>query len=316
MDPIVDEALEWFARLRNTTPDSQTQSEFERWLAQSPRHAQEYRDLETMWGSALFAKAAEGLPVAKHLPRGICRRGPSAQWAIRIVAAAAIVLIAVGAWQYPAIMLRWQADYMTATGGRSTIRLPDGSTMMLDTASAVSIDFQGGRREVNVLEGEVFFDVKHDPAHPFRVAGKFVETEDRGTAFAVRADADHDRVILEQGRVNVRLIADEGDQVDLEPGQMVVGDVGRLSAVTSTDASTSLAWREGRIIFKDQPFAHVLRELRRYYPGTVFVADSRVGNLIVTGNYRLDDVAGAIRSLADAAGVTMNRLPGGIIILR
>lgn len=60
----------------------------------------------------------------------------------------------------------------------------------------------------------------------------------------------------------------------------------------------------------------MLNELRRYYKPPVIVADNRVSRLIVTGNYRLDNIEGAIRTLADAAGVTMDRLPGGLIILR
>ncbi|MFH1558585.1 MAG: FecR family protein [Pseudomonadota bacterium] len=316
-DPVVDEALEWFARLRNVTPDPATRAAFERWLSQSPRHAQEYRDIEAMWGAPSFRKAVESLPVGDRLPRARRRsNGPAARWTMRVAAAAAVLLIAVGAWQYPTLILRWQADYLTATGDRTTVQLPDGSSMMLDTASAVSIDFKNGKRQVTLLEGEAFFDVRHDVDHPFRVTGHFGEVEVRGTAFAVRTDSEEDRVILERGRVNVSRLANPVDQVDLAPGQMVVATAATLSAVTSTDPETALAWRDGRIIFEDQPLSRVLNELRRYYTGTVIVADSRVSQLIVTGNYRLDDVEGAIRTLADAAGVTMNRLPGGIIILR
>ncbi len=70
------------------------------------------------------------------------------------------------------------------------------------------------------------------------------------------------------------------------------------------------------LFFENQPLGTVLNELRRYYVGTIIVANSRIGRLIVTGNYRLDRIEGAIRSLADAAGVGMARIPGGIIILR
>jgi len=319
-DPLVDEALEWFICLRNGSPDAETRLAFERWRAQSPRHDEEYRNLEAMWDAPSFRKAAESLPIGARLPvaAGHGRRadGPAPRWTMRAAAAAAILLIAIGAWQYPAIMLRWQADYMTATGDRSTVKLPDGSTMTLDTASAVSIDFENGRRRVTLLEGEVFFDVRHDADHPFRVTGHFGEVEVRGTAFAVRADSEEDRVILERGRVNVSRLSDPADQADLEPGQVVLATARTLSTVTAADPGTALAWREGRVIFEDQPLSRVLNELRRYYAGTVIVADSRVNGLVVTGNYRLDDVEGAIRTLADAAGVTMNRLPGGIIILR
>jgi transmembrane sensor len=315
-DPVVDEALEWFARRRNTSLDAATQAAFARWLAASHRHAEEYARLEALWGSTAFLRAAETLrpaPAARGIPAAA--RAPR-RWTVRALAAAAVILVAIGAWQGPALVLRWQADYRTETGDRREVRLPDGSSMLLDTASAVAIDFRDGRRQVTLLQGAAFFDVTHDPAHPFRVAGRFGETEVRGTAFAVRTDPAEDRVILERGHVRVSRLADRADRADLGAGQMVVASRDALSAVAAVDLGSRLAWREGRIVFADQPLSRVLDELRRYYRGTVFVADDRINRLIVTGNYRLDHVEGAIRTLADAAGVTMNRLPGGFIILR
>ncbi|WP_319797328.1 FecR family protein [Nitrobacter sp.] len=319
-DPVVDEALEWLIRRQNAPLEQAEQQQFQEWLLRSPRHSEEFRYLEAMWGSPELRKAAKGLPAAT---RGLMDRRrllPSAHHprarSLRGVAAAAILMIAIGAWQYPALMLRWRADYITATGGREQVSLPDGSMMLLNTASAVSIDFTNGQRRVTILEGEAFFDVRPDPAHPFRVAGHFGETEVKGTAFAVRTESDQDTVVLERGRVEVSRLSDSGDHVELDPGEMVTATANALSAVARRDPLEILAWRDGRIIFENQRLSRVLDELRRYYDGTVIVADRRVGDFVVTGNYRLDDVPGAIRTLADAAGATMTRLPGGIILLR
>ena len=313
-DPVVDEALEWFARLRNTTADPATRAAFERWLATSPRHVQEYRDLEAMWGAPSFAKAVDSLPIAPAVRRHA--RGPIARWGMRAFPLVATILISVAIWQYPAIMLRWEADYLTATGDKTTVTLPDGSTMMLDTASAVAVDFNGDKRQVRLLQGEAFFDVKPDPDHPFRVAGSYGEVEVRGAAVSVRTDTGEDRTILERGLVHVSRLSNPRDAADLEPGQMIVATATSLSDVMPADPATALAWRDGRIIFENQRLSRVLNELRRYYGGRIIVADSRIGQLVVTGNYRLDDVEAAIRTPADAASVTMNRLPSGIIILR
>lgn len=311
---MVDEALDWFTRLRNTMPEPAVRAEFERWLSASPRHALEYRRLEAVWDAPAFASAVDGLPAAS----GVRRRARSGamRWAPRVASLAAAVLIAVGIWQYPTIMLRWEADYLTATGDITTVTLPDGSTMMLDTASAVAVDFGDGGRRVRLLRGEAFFDVRPDPDRPFRVTGAYGEVEVRGTAFSVRMQPGQDRVVLERGLVQVSRLSDRTDEADLRPGQMVVATAAALSGVMTADPETALAWRDGRIVFRDRPLSDVLDELRRYHDGMIIVADSRVGRLVVTGNYRLDDVEAAIRTLADAAGVAMSRLPGGIIILR
>jgi len=316
-DPIADAALEWFARLRNAEPDARTMRDFQAWLDHNTRHAEEFHALEAMWGSSAFAKAVASLPMAESAAKQTAAsRRQGLRWLPRLAAAAAVVLAVLGAWQYPKLMLAWQADYITATGDQSTIHLPDGSTMILNTASAVAFDFQNGQRTVRLLKGEAFFDVQHDASHPFRVTGHFGEVEVTGTAFSVRADADSDDVVLERGHVEVTCLCNAAEQVRLEPDEAVTATATSLSAVRKTDPSRALAWRDGRVIFDDQPLGTVLNELRRYYGGTIIVADSRISRLIVTGNYRLDSIEGAIRTLADAAGVGMTRIPGGIIILR
>lgn len=317
-DPVVDEALEWFGRLREESPDPAVQAEFRAWMQRSSRHEEEFRALEAMWGSVPFARAVASLPADQY--SSARRRSARYQSAIGRrtmgIAAAALLLIGVGIWHYPSIRLRWEADYLTAIGEQARIPLPDGSSMVLNSASAVAIDFEGDHRQVRLLEGEAFFDVRHDPDHPFRVAGHFGEVEVKGTAFSVRRGDSEDVVVLERGRVEVARLADPLDHAKLSPGEMVVASSSALSQVTTVDPERVLAWRHGRIIFEDQPMSRVLAELQRYYGGTVIVIDGRVNQLVVTGNYRLDDIEGAIRTLADAAGVTMNRLPGGIIILR
>jgi len=234
---------------------------------------------------------------------------------MRLAIAASLAAVAVGIWQFPALLLRWQADYLTAAGTQSNVLLPDGSTMMLNTASAVAIDFEGGRRKVFLLKGEAYFDVRRDPERPFRVVGHFGDVEVKGTAFSVRSGDAEDQVILERGRVDVASIQRQSDRLTLSPGQMGVARERSLS-VEQVDPVTVLAWREGRVVFDNQPFSKVLNELARYYSGSIIMLTDRVSNLPVTGNYRVDNVEGAIQILADAAGVTMNRLPGGIILLR
>jgi len=316
-DPVVDEALEWFLRLRDAKPDKATLATFHAWIQQDPRHALEFKNLEAIWGSEAFGRAVAGLP-ANAFTRTV--KASQARLKIsnrsrRLALAASLAALAIGIWQFPSVLLRWQADYMTSAGMQSRVTLPDGSSMILNTASAVTIDFENGRREVQILKGEVYFDVLRDAERTFRVVGRFGDVEVKGTAFSVRSRDAEDQVVLERGRVDVRSIPRQSERLSLMPGQM-----GRARALSLTveqvDPATVLAWREGRIVFDNQPFARVLQELSRYYSGSVILLADRVSDLPVTGNYRVDNAEAAIQILADAAGVTMNRVPGGIILLR
>jgi transmembrane sensor len=262
-EAVEDQALDWFARLRNATPGAAEQAEFQAWLRQSPRHAEAIEELEAIWGSPAFAAATRGLPVAVAAAHATPSRiRPARKLRTSLGAIAAMLVVALGIWQAPALLLRWQADHITAVGDRATIALPDGSTLILNTASAVALDFEDGRRNVRLLRGEAFFDVRHDPARPFRVAGRFGAVEVKGTAFSVRENETEDTVILERGRVEVSLVANTADRATLAPDQQIVAGADTLSAVAPADPAMALAWRQGRIVFDDQPFARMTGALR------------------------------------------------------
>lgn len=311
-DPVADQALDWFVRLRDGKQDAATRAEFLAWLSTDPRHEEEFRGLEILWNAKPFLEAVKALPVDRSEPM----QPRSRRWPLRAAALAASVLLATGIWQYPSLTVALQADYVTATGAQTQVSLPDGSTMLLNTDTAVALDFDAGRRQVRLLRGEAFFDVVHDPAHPFTVSGQYGAVEVLGTAFAVRTGNDEDEVVLERGRVQVLCLCEGQPRAVLAPGETVSITASAVSPVHAADPSATLAWREGRIIFENVPLGDVLEELRRYHRGAIFVADERVNQMKVTGNYRLDDVEGAVRTLADAADVGFYRVPGGLIILR
>lgn len=314
-DAVADQALDWVIRLRQPDADGSTRAAFEAWLARSPTHDIEFRHVEAMWVSPSFEKSARGLSPGPRVARPPVAVRRSRRASMQMALAASIAVLAIGIWQFPRLQLWLNADYVTAAGAQSTVTLPDGSTMMLNSGSAVAIDFSSGRRNVRLLKGEAFFDVRHDPQHPFRVAAHFGDVEVKGTAFAVKTLDRLDQVVLERGVVDVRRSASADDKARLAPWQMATATAASIM-VSPVDLANALAWRDGRIVFDNEPFENVVDELRRYYSGSLIVIGDSVKNFAVSGNYRIDDIEGAVRTLADATGITMHRLPGGVIILR
>ncbi|KQT60721.1 MULTISPECIES: FecR family protein [unclassified Aureimonas] len=332
-DPVADEALTWFLSLREAGPEAPARQDFARWLRLDPRHGEAYRAVEAVWHSAEFGLAAAAaaprpapapspaLATARRRALPSARAAAPRRWAglspRRLAQAACLVLAVAGAAAIfgPGLLVQWKADVQTATGERRTFALPDGSTMMLNTASAASFDFADGRRGVRLLSGEAFFDVRHDPAHPFRVTSRFGKVEVLGTAFDVRMDGAADEVALERGHVRVTSLSGGEASVELRPGEAVTAGGEALSAVRSADLAALLGWREGRIAFADRPLSDILAELGRYRPGPVLVVDEKARRQVLSGSYRLDNIEGAIGMLAETAGLSATRLPGGITIL-
>jgi transmembrane sensor len=99
------------------------------------------------------------------------------------------------------------------------------------------------------------------------------------------------------------------------PGQQVIASAAGLDPARTVDTRRALAWREGRLVFHDRPLGEVVDSLARYHPGYVILADRKAADLAVSGSYRLDDVGAGFAGLADAAGLSLRTLPGGILVL-
>lgn len=304
-DPITDAALDWFVALQGEGAD---RAAFERWRAADSRHEQAF---------AQVVRVADMPELRQDLRQGTPRASnPAGRRAWLGAALAASLVLGVGLSLSWSLSPSWTADYATATGEQQTVTLPDGSRVLLNSASALALDFQAGRRAVKLLAGEAFFDVQPDPAHPFQVLAGFSTVEVKGTAFAVRRDAAGDRITLDHGRVAVSPHAEPGRFVLLAPGDQVSASAQGLSAVVRVDPARVLAWREGRYRFEDEAFGAVVANFQRYYSGRIILFGAGLETVRVSGSFRLDDPVGALRSLAQTAGARLEALPGGLIFIR
>lgn len=304
-----DEALDWFVRLQAATNDPPTRRDFRAWSESDPRRAAAFAEVAAMWGEPEFLQATENIANVTRPGTRPRKRGR------KVTMVATAVLLLWGASQASNIMLWARADYMTATGEQRMVDLPDGSHMVLNTASAVTLDFTDSRRGVHVLEGQVFFNVAHDASRPFVVDGNYSRVSVTGTAFDVHLEGNLDDIALARGQVAVSRQMHPSERTNLNPGEAVNVGATAMASVRPIDMATAFAWVEGRITFNEQPFGDVLKQLQRYYDGRVVVWNGALEATTVSGSYKLGDPALAIRSLAEAAGAKVTTLPG-VIILR
>lgn len=96
----------------------------------------------------------------------------------------------------------------TEAGQKRTVILPDGSRAILNANSTLVYDaaWSGETARRVELEGEAFFDITHDPAHPFYVKTSRLEVKVLGTAFNVKSNQAQKifETTLIRGKVTVR----------------------------------------------------------------------------------------------------------------
>ncbi|BCA56586.1 glycerol-3-phosphate ABC transporter substrate-binding protein [Nitrospira sp. KM1] len=312
---LMKEATDWFVRLGASDVTSHERVEFERWRLQSQAHEQAFREVTSLWdeseleAAALHTKAA--LAEIPYRPRP----GLRVSWAWGWGAAAAMLLLCLGWLVHDAMWFRWQADFITATAEQRMIELPDRSTALLNTGSAIAIDFSGGSRTVRLLRGEALFTVQPDAGKPFIVKSGAVNAQAVGTAFAVRANGHDVAVTVTRGLVDVSSDRAPDSAVRLEQGQQVfAGDQG-VGAVHAVDLSMAVAWSRGQLVFVRTALSDVLEEVKRYYPGYVLLWSSKAQHVPVTGIYKVSDPARILNILAESLHLELTRMSDRVIVL-
>ncbi len=234
-------------------------------------------NVDAAWGSVRRRIQFEGTGVVD-----ITRKRQS--WrpsGVMLRAAAAVTLIVASTVVWENMYRSPSITAVTAStriAEQRTVRLPDGTEVVLSAASSLRTlgTYGDGAREV-ALEGEASFVVTHDEERPFRIHTPTALIEDLGTAFTVRAVSSQAvRVAVTEGVVRVRRTgADEASAVVLQPRDVaVVADTGDPIVSRGVEVEHFKAWSRGRLEFRNTPFTDVIADLERWYDVEFQVTDS------------------------------------------
>ena len=178
-------------------------------------------------------------------------------------------------------------------GVRTSLDLPDGSIAYLNSGSTLSYpsSYDAEERKVTLV-GEAYFSVKHDPAHPFIVSVSHdrLRVKVLGTEFNVRAYEKENVVqtTLVSGSVNIVMKEDKGktNERNLYPSEKAVYDLtDKTLEVINVDVESEIAWKEGRLVFKETPLPEVLRCLANFYNVDFKVMDPVLDSYRLTGTF-------------------------------
>lgn len=304
---VLDEAAEWLMRLHDSGATEADRAACERWRQADPQHALAWERAERLLGKL------GGLPAALAMPALDRPRSHRAQRRATVARLAALLAVAPAgwlAWQawYAADQRGWGADLRTATGERRTEHLADGSRLLLDTASAVDIRFDGALRLLTLRQGAISIETAADtatPHRPFVVDTAHGRLRALGTRFTVRqeggrADGGPVRLAVTEGAVEVTLRGAASPALVVQAGQQTVltaGGVAGQVAVPQPLQPEATAWTHGMLMADAMPLAAFCAELSRYRPGLLQCAPE-VRALRVSGSFPLGDTDRTLTMLA------------------
>ena len=165
-------------------------------------------------------------------------------------------------------------EVISAPGLVSYFQLPDKSKVWLNSNSKLRYPnrFTNSIREVE-LEGEGYFEVESDKTHPFYViTGSDVKVMAYGTRFNINTDENKIETILAEGKVAV--FQSDCLLTELKPGELVSFDKGSAQLdIKEISLLEKLAWKDGKITFRNAPLDEVFRQLSKRYNVDIILHD-------------------------------------------
>jgi transmembrane sensor len=314
---IQTRAADWLMeRYESASWNEESAAALEAWLSQSLAHRVAYVRLETAWNRTdrLVAMRKPASDETAAPPRRITPM-------FFKIAAMLIAVAVLGAAAAGYILSPREQVFATAMGAHRTVKLADGSQIELNTDTFVRVKMTEAQRTVWLDRGEAYFQVKHDPKHPFILMAGNQRVTDLGTKFLVRRETGRLEVDVIQGSVRFETAVNDSAQTRsalLMPGNIAVAT--EQSIVVTRKPSQILAdrlgWRRGVLVFDHTTLDDAVADFNRYSRQKLVVADSGVARLTIDGTFPTNDVELFARVARDILGLRIENRKEEIVIAR
>ena len=259
------------------------------WLDADEKHVKEFMTLHKLYDISILNQSTQGRKKEK-VARTVFRR-----IVIELLKVAAIALIL-----FSGNFLLQKDDQMDSlpsfqtlyvpAGQRAELILPDSTKVWLNANSKLVYpsSFKEGIRQVE-LDGEAYFDVRHNGDNPFVVRTKSMNVTVLGTEFNVSAYSGIEEFNIALLRGSVELNSPDlsrkyrmtaGEQVLYRDGKYVSDQIGSMDY---------FKWKEGLLSFNNQPIHVIIEKLRLYYDIRIEVADLPFLKERYSGKFRVKD---------------------------
>ena len=312
-----EDAAAWVVRLEAGDLDDAEAVAFDAWMSAKPQNAaafdaalsvsQAYAASGDAVGDALSARRASRTPqTTDHGRRAVVGMGA--------VAAAAAVAMVIA----PQFAAAESETYVTAKGERRTVELADGSTIDLNGGTRLSVTLTHNARQVVLDQGQAVFDVAHAARRPFTIAAGDRSVRVVGTQFDVRRLDGKLSVTVARGAVEVRPAGGAtGRAYRLHPGQRLEHDEGAVVAqISPAQADEVLGWRQGRLVYREQPLSEVVADLNQQYAIPIRIEDPVLARTPISGVLVLDSQSAVIQRLALLVPIRAVRSDTSVILRR
>jgi len=260
-------------------------------------------------------------------------KGRTANWLHPLPTMAASVLLAsvLGLWALLGGIDNNNNSYQTAIGEQSTVMLPDGTKMTLNTNTSVTVAYSDQQRLLHLVYGELHVSVAKDKNRPLSVmaGGKVVQAI--GTEFNIEITSEQKiELVVTEGKVKVGIQqAPEKQIASIEPltlpsdtltvsagEEIMLGEAKeQITEVSAEDIAVKLSWQKGNLIFRGESLEDAVREVGRYTSVEFVFMDENLKKVRVAGLFKAGDVEGLLATLRENFDIVSRRNEDGKVML-
>jgi transmembrane sensor len=335
---IAEQARGWFVAHDEGPLDAQKTAAFLTWLRASPVHVRAFlrvsriaRDLKAAAEDPNFALEAlleearadnsdHTVALDSADVRGAleCRPVRWSVWALAGVSAVLIVGLSLLWWSRDGERFGLPRTYDAGHGEQATWRLPDGSTLHLNTGGSATVRYSTTERVIDLNRGQALFEVAHGDRRRFRVSAGEAQVLAVGTEFDVYRRRDVTLVTVVEGTVTVSVgepppsngIVPPGLSLRVSAGQQAGVEAGKLwPEPIAVDAKAAVAWLQHQIVAEDRPLGEIVDEFNRYTRVSIEIDDPALRALRVSGRFDVYDTESFVGFLSSLDGVAVERTP-------
>ncbi|AZD21584.1 Fe2+-dicitrate sensor, membrane component [Pseudomonas chlororaphis subsp. aurantiaca] len=301
---VRDSAIDWMVRAQSGLMSAAEHQALQQWRQASAEHEYAWQRVSSL---PLLLQPGANLLADATARRALESAGADPQRRRQVLKC----LLALGlfggiSWQGAdsTLVRSALATYRTSIGERRRWALADGSSLWLNTASAVNLELTPQQGTVQLIEGEMALDARAEsPAVQLLTPDAVLYG--RGANLLVRHDRQGTQVTVLRGLVQVSA-RHHWLPVPLEAGWQTRVDSQGVGAPSRVDLLMAQAWLRGILPAERMRLDTLLAELSRYRPG-ILRCSAEVAALRVTGSFQLDDTDAALALVASTLPVRIER---------
>lgn len=309
------DATNWYVQLTSDTATEKDRVAWKDWLNADPANKHAWQQVEEVTNCFMGLNSKTSIAVLNrnYTPASSTRRQVLKNLSLLFAfSSAGWLTYREKPWYH------FMADYTTAKGEVQTFRLDDGTKLVLNTDTKVSIHFDEHVRGVRLLQGEIYIETakESNPVYrPFIVHTMHGTITALGTRFSTRIYNNRSCVNVYENAVEVRPIDGLGDKVVVNAGEEVKFTSMLFQQKMLFDMSAADAWTKGFIIVDNMPLAKVIDELSRYRHGVVR-CDPSIADLEISGAFPVTDVDAALLSIAKTLSLRIESFTPYLVMLK